>query len=91
MTDEEKRDWLRSIVSWGLQSARQPYIDSPRPYYPEQIEGVVDSLIEHGITPELFVKIKELEAANDKLAKKARQLDAENAIAKEYNIDLERQ
>lgn len=64
MTDEEKRDWLRPKVSWGLGLARMPYIDSPRPYYPEQVEGVIDSLIKCGITPEIFVKIKELQSEN---------------------------
>lgn len=64
MTDEDKRAWLRPIVSTGLQSARQPYIDSSRPYYPEQEEGVIDALIKSGLTHELFETINALKAEN---------------------------
>lgn len=64
MTDEDKRDWLRPIVSSGLQSARKPYIDSPRPYYTEQVEGVIDALIKSGISHELFEKINALKKEN---------------------------
>ena len=67
MTDEEKRDWLRPIVSSGLQSARKPYVDSPRPYYTEQAEGVIDALIKSGITHELFETINALKKENTAL------------------------
>ena len=60
MTDEEKRAWLRPIVSMGLQSVRHPHLDSPRPYYTEQVDGVIDALIKNGISHELYEKINVL-------------------------------
>ena len=60
MTDEEKRAWLRPIVSMGLQSVRHPHLDSPRPYYTEQVDGVIDALIKNGISHELYEKINAL-------------------------------
>lgn len=64
MTDEDKRAWLRPIISLGLQSVRHPYLDSPRPYYAEQVEGVIDALIKSGVTHELFETIAKLKAEN---------------------------
>lgn len=60
MTDEEKRAWLRPIVSMGLQSVRHPHLDSPRPYCTEQVDGVIDALIKNGISHELYEKINAL-------------------------------
>ena len=60
MTDEEKRAWLRPIVSMGLQSVRHPHLDSPRSYYTEQVDGVIDALIKNVISHELYEKINAL-------------------------------
>lgn len=70
MTDEEKRAWLRPIVSMGLQSVRHPYLDSPRPYHTEQVDGVIDALVKNGISHELYEKINALEAENADLREK---------------------
>ena len=69
MTDKEKREWLKPIIELGLQSVRHPYLDSPRPYYVEQVEGVIDALIKSRITHELFEDISKLTAENIELQK----------------------